>query len=512
MEGPAFSTLAESNLYRSWGMDVIGMTNLQEAKLAREAEICYTTIAMVTDYDCWHPDHDAVTVNDIIANLTQNAANAAKLVAEAVRRDARSAHLQMRIGAGARPDHRSQDDSRGHSQKAGAAGWKVLRVSYLAQDLLDSCIAGKPPARTCRAHCWRAPCAAGAFRHSGGGTGRPLRTCPVRCLRAPVLAGNHGQDPAELVARYERVRRTRRAACEPTPVLVLSRVTLGADVAVTSVLLAAAKQRFPKAEIVFAGPRKNYELFAADGNLTHAAIEYRRGSLHERLAVWDELKALAAAPGCLVLDPDSRLTQLGLLPIGAEDRYHLFESRAFGGESDLNLPALAARWSQETLGVSNAAPYVAVGQASGPATTPYISVSLGVGENPAKRIPDPFESDLLALLSARLPLVIDRGVGGEEAARAERAVTESGARATFWEGSFAGFAQVIAGSSLYLGYDSAGQHVAAACGVPLISIFAGFPAPRMFHRWRPSGPHATVIRVDQTDPTKILAQVAYALG
>ena len=85
MEGPAFSTLAESKLYRSWGMDVIGMTNLQEAKLAREAELCYTTIAMVTDYDCWHPDHDAVTVSDIIANLTQNAANAAKLVTEAVR-------------------------------------------------------------------------------------------------------------------------------------------------------------------------------------------------------------------------------------------------------------------------------------------------------------------------------------------------------------------------------------------------------------------------------------------
>jgi 5'-methylthioadenosine phosphorylase len=84
MEGPAFSTLAESNLYRSWGMDVIGMTNLQEAKLAREAELCYTTVAMVTDYDCWHPDHDAVTVEDIIANLTQNAANAAKLVHAAV--------------------------------------------------------------------------------------------------------------------------------------------------------------------------------------------------------------------------------------------------------------------------------------------------------------------------------------------------------------------------------------------------------------------------------------------
>jgi 5'-methylthioadenosine phosphorylase len=84
MEGPAFSTKAESNVYRSWGMDVIGMTNLQEAKLAREAEVCYVTVAMVTDYDCWHPEHDAVTVTDIIANLTKNAENAAKLVAAAV--------------------------------------------------------------------------------------------------------------------------------------------------------------------------------------------------------------------------------------------------------------------------------------------------------------------------------------------------------------------------------------------------------------------------------------------
>jgi 5'-methylthioadenosine phosphorylase len=84
MEGPAFSTKAESNVYRSWGMDVIGMTNLQEAKLAREAEICYVTVAMVTDYDCWHPDHDAVTVAQIIDTLTKNAENAAKVIAGAV--------------------------------------------------------------------------------------------------------------------------------------------------------------------------------------------------------------------------------------------------------------------------------------------------------------------------------------------------------------------------------------------------------------------------------------------
>ena len=86
MEGPQFSTLAESNLYRSWGFDVIGMTNLQEAKLAREAEICYTTLALVTDYDCWHPEHDSVTVDMIIANLVQNAKTAQQVIAGAVAR------------------------------------------------------------------------------------------------------------------------------------------------------------------------------------------------------------------------------------------------------------------------------------------------------------------------------------------------------------------------------------------------------------------------------------------
>src|SRR6516165_2353980 len=84
MEGPQFSTKAESNVYRSWGMDVIGMTNLQEAKLAREAEICYVTVAMVTDYDCWHPHHDSVTVDQVVAVLLKNAENAARVVRETV--------------------------------------------------------------------------------------------------------------------------------------------------------------------------------------------------------------------------------------------------------------------------------------------------------------------------------------------------------------------------------------------------------------------------------------------
>ncbi len=86
MEGPQFSTRAESNLYRSWGADIIGMTNLQEAKLAREAEICYATMAMVTDYDCWHTEHEAVTVDAVIKVMHTNSANAALVVKEAVAR------------------------------------------------------------------------------------------------------------------------------------------------------------------------------------------------------------------------------------------------------------------------------------------------------------------------------------------------------------------------------------------------------------------------------------------
>ena len=85
MEGPAFSTVAESNVYRSWGMDVIGMTNLQEAKLAREAEICYATLALVTDYDCWHPGHDAVTIDMVVEYLNKNVRNAQLILREAVK-------------------------------------------------------------------------------------------------------------------------------------------------------------------------------------------------------------------------------------------------------------------------------------------------------------------------------------------------------------------------------------------------------------------------------------------
>ena len=326
-------------------------------------------------------------------------------------------------------------------------------------------------------------------------------------LFAQAIAGaNAGANAADLVARYQRVRRPRLVSGEPRTVFVLSRVTLGADVAVTSVLLDAAKQRFPRAQIVFVGPPKNYALFAADPRIRHAAVAYRRGSLQDRLGVRRDLETALAGADSLTIDSDSRLTQLGLLPVCPEDRYHLFESRGYGGSSDRSLPQLAAAWAEETFGIAGARPYVAL--ADVPAHRGAIAISLGVGENPAKRLPDPFEENLLALLAETgAPLCIDKGAGGEESARVERAVERSGVRATFWDGSFAGFAAIIAASRLYVGYDSAGQHVAAAAGVPLISIFAGFPAARMFDRWRPTGERAMVIRVDHPDAADAIARV-----
>jgi 5'-methylthioadenosine phosphorylase len=101
MEGPAFSTKAESNVYRSWGMDVIGMTNLQEAKLAREAEICYATLALVTDYDCWHPGHDAVSVDTVVEYLNKNVRNA-QIIMKAAVKDLSAAPRTCKCGSALR--------------------------------------------------------------------------------------------------------------------------------------------------------------------------------------------------------------------------------------------------------------------------------------------------------------------------------------------------------------------------------------------------------------------------
>lgn len=320
---------------------------------------------------------------------------------------------------------------------------------------------------------------------------------------------------AELAGRYDRVRRFRRfdaAAGAPERVYVLSRVTLGADVAVTSVMLDAAKKRFPGAEIHFVGEQKAWELFAGDRRLAHLPVAYgRRATLRERLAAGRALREPLATPGAIVIDPDSRLSQLGLLPLCDEQRYYFFESRAYGRDGGESLSRLAMRWAAEVFGVADAVPYIAPLGEDEP-FEPGIAVSLGVGENPAKRLAEPFEERLLAgLVRKGLPLMVDRGAGGEEAERVDRALAAlgpPGRRVRTWGGSFAGFARRIARSRLYVGYDSAGQHVAAACGVPRVSVFAGYLCERMFLRWQPTGRGpAVVVAAEGADIERVLAQV-----
>jgi ADP-heptose:LPS heptosyltransferase len=289
-------------------------------------------------------------------------------------------------------------------------------------------------------------------------------------------------------------------------VYVLSRITLGADVAVTSVLLDAAKRRFPRAEIVFVGPQKSYELFADDGRIYPFPGPYSRGG-----TLADRLRASAALwlKDGIVIDPDSRLTQLGLISVCAESDYFFFPSRSFGGEGHERLPDLAARWAQEIFGVEQAEPYIAPEPPEPDPETSEdeaadITVSLGVGENEAKRIGGDFERDLLAMLAETgASLLVDKGGSAAEAARVEKALPP-GARTH--QGDFAPFAAQIERSKLYVGYDSAGGHVASACGVPVIGIAKGFASDRMAARWKPKG-----IVLDGNDPL-LLHRVKEALS
>ena len=302
-----------------------------------------------------------------------------------------------------------------------------------------------------------------------------------------------------LIQRYQWIRAQRSAPESAQNIFVLSRVTLGADVAVTSVILDAVKQRYPDAKIHLVGPRKNWELFAADPRIHHCAFHYERsGTLRERLSASPYF-----AEG-LVVDPDSRLSQLGLLPVCPEENYLFFESRCYGGDGTESLSTLTSRWASETFGVEDASAYIAPLPNEVHAD---VTVSFGVGGNREKRIADPFEERLAAALLGRgHKILIDKGAGEEETKRVENVLSRH-PQVESWQGDYAPFASRIARSKLYVGYDSAGQHVAAACGVPVVSIFAGYVSERMFQRWRPTGKGPIdVVKVTDPDPTTVLAQ------
>lgn len=354
----------------------------------------------------------------------------------------------------------------------------------------------------------------------------------------------------ELLRRAHRMRRS--SAFEAgrhvvvRKVLVPSRVTLGADIAVTSVVLRKMKDVFPKAELVLLGGAKAGAFFASDPRVRLREIAYSRGSsLRDRLGAWptlvdivrQEIEGLRSEE-YVVVDPDSRLTQLGILPLVPDDsRYFFFESRSFASPRATSLGELTDKWLAKTFGGDSEAclPYVWLSaedrqrgehlrEAAG--NRRLAAVNLGVGDNPSKRVKDPFERELLLLLRSRgYAVVLDQGAGNEELLRTSYlidSVRETGASVSrlgdtaepfadlnFWRGSLSGFAGYIAASDLYVGYDSAGGHLAAALGVPGIDIFAGAASQSMIEHWTPWGkaPAAVIaVRPGQT-PEEVLAAV-----
>jgi ADP-heptose:LPS heptosyltransferase len=362
--------------------------------------------------------------------------------------------------------------------------------------------------------------------------------CDVYCrLFTHVIARAMPQfNASDLAHRYRRIAQVRRyGGGDVDRVYVLSRITLGADIAVTSVMLDGMKRRFPEAEICFVGPSKNAELFLDDARILPISVQYGRSALLlDRLIAARELEDILTDPASLVVDPDSRLTQLGLIPVCDDARYFFFESRAYGGVSLDPLPRLANQWLLETFGVEGQ-PFLAperleaedsefdeeehdeaddprraeprASQLPATGATAAITVNLGVGENQEKRLGDEFEQRVLSRLAAfDRPILIDRGAGPEEGARIDRHVARLIAQTgkphliQTHDGPFASFARHIIESRLYFGFDSAGQHAAAAAGVPLVSVFAGYVSDRMFARWRPTGlGHIGVVKVASVD-------------
>ena len=292
-------------------------------------------------------------------------------------------------------------------------------------------------------------------------------------------------------------------------VYVLSRVTLGADIKITSLILDTMKRRFPEARIVFVGGRKSAELFEADNCVEHFDAQYpRTGPVSARIAWGHQLGVRLEGARRIVVDPDSRMTQLGLVPVCEPENYFHFPSRSYHCSD--NLTELTNRWLYLKFGVTGTA-YVAPQTVAVDGERPRVAVSLGVGENESKRIPGDFEANLIRKLGATYRTIwVDRGAGGEEARRVTAAVAASGVsdRVRFWEGSFAGFVSVILQSDFYVGYDSAGQHAAAAAGVPLIAIFKGAASEIFRKRWAPRGRgERTVLNADEFTTDQILTML-----
>jgi len=322
-------------------------------------------------------------------------------------------------------------------------------------------------------------------------------------------------------------------------VILLSRITVGADVAVTSVLMSALRAAVPQAEIVLIGPIKLEELFHDSGGLRLRAVTYlREGRVLDRFTSWVDLVEIISQESeglsedeFWVVDPDSRMTQLGLLPVTKDERnYFFFESRRYRCPEIERLGELAANWADRCWPVPDRAgsshlPRVALSAEAlalgagvahrlrGPHHRHLVSISLGVGGDDRKRVSEQFEDSLVRALSQDANLVIDKGSTGEERDQVDRLlrVLETTGKSVIearqgepiawrsasevdvfaWEGGIGSFAGLVAACDQYIGYDSAGQHIAAALGRPALTVFVNSSTPLFGARWRPAGHNET---------------------
>jgi ADP-heptose:LPS heptosyltransferase len=338
-------------------------------------------------------------------------------------------------------------------------------------------------------------------------------------------------------------------------VFVLSRITLGADVAVTSLVLQGSRRAFPNADRYFVGPSGNGQLLTGLSGTRIIDHAYPREGLLERLNAWHHLtQTLAretrglASLEWLVIDPDSRVTQLGVLPVTHRSvPYLFFESRSYSADGLETLGELTVHWLRRALGLAGAEdlrPRVAVSpvdfnharsildefrQSSAPFV---VAVNLGVGGNQRKRIEGGFELNLVrGLLRDGSGVILDHGSGEDEwrvqailaALREEgrrighvtggdfgATVVPSGCKLVAYRGPVAPFAALIGASDLYVGYDSAFQHVAAALGIPAIDVFVNPPNATFARRWRPhsSAPVSVIETTSTGDTDAILARIA----
>ncbi|MCK6489704.1 MAG: hypothetical protein L6R48_15530 [Planctomycetes bacterium] len=362
------------------------------------------------------------------------------------------------------------------------------------------------------------------------------RACARDARLAAALAAADIRDEGALQRRFHAIRHDTRPGPKPVRrALVLSRVTIGADVLLTSVALQRLHQAHPGAELVLLGDGKLQALLGGLPKVRVRPLSYaRRGPLRERLASWLGVAAAVAeeAPD-LVLAPDSRLDQLGILPVCEAGRYLLWENTRPEGEAPSSLAGQLDRWLARRLALPAAPaclPRVALDPATaavgarlatefGPA--PLAAVKLDHGGNPAKALPRAAEIEILATLRARgWRVLLDRGFGAEELANSDALLAACGWQAVDlddsgkglgrpldqlaagslaqtpvlrFHGSIGGWAAALAGCRLAVSYDSVGHHLAAALGVPLVTAFTGHADPAFAVAWQPRGPAAVTV-------------------